>query len=89
MRSRSAALAVLLAAAAACDGRRASPPPVPAASVGASAGWELVFEREVAGNLDLFVVPAGGGPERRLTDDQAEYLGIPKSGPYKPDHYRY
>ena len=24
-----------------------------------------------------------------LTDDQAEYLGIPKSGPYKPDHYRY
>jgi adenosylhomocysteinase len=24
-----------------------------------------------------------------LTDDQAEYLGLPKSGPYKPDHYRY
>ena len=24
-----------------------------------------------------------------LTDDQAEYLGIPKNGPYKPDHYRY
>jgi adenosylhomocysteinase len=24
-----------------------------------------------------------------LTDDQAEYLGIPKDGPYKPDHYRY
>ncbi len=24
-----------------------------------------------------------------LTDDQAEYLGIPKEGPYKPDHYRY
>ena len=24
-----------------------------------------------------------------LTDSQAEYLGIPKSGPYKPDHYRY
>ncbi len=24
-----------------------------------------------------------------LTDDQADYLGIPKSGPYKPDHYRY
>jgi adenosylhomocysteinase len=24
-----------------------------------------------------------------LTDEQAEYLGIPKSGPYKPDHYRY
>ena len=24
-----------------------------------------------------------------LTDDQADYLGIPVDGPYKPDHYRY
>jgi adenosylhomocysteinase len=24
-----------------------------------------------------------------LTDDQASYLGLPKDGPYKPDHYRY
>ncbi len=24
-----------------------------------------------------------------LTDAQAEYLGVPKEGPYKPDHYRY
>jgi adenosylhomocysteinase len=24
-----------------------------------------------------------------LTDDQAAYLGLPKDGPYKPDHYRY
>jgi adenosylhomocysteinase len=24
-----------------------------------------------------------------LTDDQAAYLGIPKHGPYKSDHYRY
>ncbi|MEM9381822.1 MAG: adenosylhomocysteinase, partial [Planctomycetota bacterium] len=24
-----------------------------------------------------------------MTDDQAEYLGVPKEGPYKPDHYRY
>jgi adenosylhomocysteinase len=24
-----------------------------------------------------------------LTDDQAGYLGIPKTGPYKSDHYRY
>ncbi len=24
-----------------------------------------------------------------LTDKQSEYLGIPKSGPFKPDHYRY
>ncbi|MGN6418988.1 MAG: adenosylhomocysteinase [Pseudobacter sp.] len=24
-----------------------------------------------------------------LTTEQAEYLGIPKAGPYKPEHYRY
>ncbi len=24
-----------------------------------------------------------------LSDDQAEYLGIPAEGPFKPDHYRY
>jgi adenosylhomocysteinase len=24
-----------------------------------------------------------------LTDEQAEYIGVPKSGPYKPDTYRY
>ncbi|KAK7114805.1 adenosylhomocysteinase-like [Littorina saxatilis] len=25
----------------------------------------------------------------KLEDDQAKYLGIPASGPFKPDHYRY
>src|SRR5690606_1344341 len=24
-----------------------------------------------------------------LTDEQAKYLGLPKEGPYKPEHYRY
>ncbi|MCP5022127.1 MAG: adenosylhomocysteinase [bacterium] len=24
-----------------------------------------------------------------MSDEQAEYLGIPKDGPYKPEHYRY
>jgi adenosylhomocysteinase len=24
-----------------------------------------------------------------LTDAQADYIGVPKDGPYKPDHYRY
>lgn len=24
-----------------------------------------------------------------LSDDQADYLGIPKQGPFKPAHYRY
>jgi adenosylhomocysteinase len=25
----------------------------------------------------------------QLSDSQANYIGVPKSGPYKPDHYRY
>jgi adenosylhomocysteinase len=25
----------------------------------------------------------------QLTEEQAQYLGIPVEGPYKPDHYRY
>jgi len=24
-----------------------------------------------------------------LSQDQADYLGIPKNGPFKPEHYRY
>ncbi|MCP3963811.1 MAG: adenosylhomocysteinase, partial [bacterium] len=25
----------------------------------------------------------------RLSDDQAEYIGVPVDGPYKPEYYRY
>jgi adenosylhomocysteinase len=25
----------------------------------------------------------------KLTDEQADYIGVPVAGPYKPDHYRY
>jgi adenosylhomocysteinase len=25
----------------------------------------------------------------RLNPEQADYLGVPVEGPYKPDHYRY
>ena len=24
-----------------------------------------------------------------LTDEQAQYIGVPVNGPYKPDYYRY
>jgi adenosylhomocysteinase len=24
-----------------------------------------------------------------LSDEQAKYIGVPKNGPYKTDHYRY
>ncbi|HEY5906876.1 MAG TPA: hypothetical protein VIZ31_02475, partial [Vicinamibacteria bacterium] len=36
-----------------------------------SAADELVYERTYAGNQDLYVQPAAGGVERRLTDDPA------------------
>jgi Tol biopolymer transport system component len=41
---------------------------------------ELVYEREVDGNLDLYVIPAGGGAERRLTDAPGED-GLPRWTP--------
>ncbi len=30
-----------------------------------------------------------GAKLTKLTDEQAEYLGIPANGPFKPEHYRY
>ena len=27
--------------------------------------------------------------QRELSDEQANYIGVPKKGPYKPDSYRY
>lgn len=30
-----------------------------------------------------------GAKITELTDEQAEYIGVDKNGPYKPDHYRY
>lgn len=34
-------------------------------------------------------VEALGGKLTEMTPEQAEYLGIPAGGPYKPEHYRY
>ncbi len=36
-----------------------------------------------------FHLPKLGVRLTELTDEQAGYLGVPKDGPYKPDHYRY
>ena len=30
-----------------------------------------------------------GGQITQLTDEQAEYIGVSKTGPFKPDTYRY
>jgi Tol biopolymer transport system component len=55
-----------------CRESRAKLRSAPVASEAAPLGGELVFERELAGNLDLYLIPAGGGKERRLTDHPAE-----------------
>jgi adenosylhomocysteinase len=34
-------------------------------------------------------VEALGASLTVLTPEQAEYIGVPVEGPYKPDHYRY
>jgi Tol biopolymer transport system component len=46
--------------------------PASAAPAQASARWELVYDQDVGGNVDLYVIPAGGGPARRLTDDPGQ-----------------
>jgi len=48
---------------AACRGRAAQGPSAPAVSS------ELVYEQEIDGNSDIYVVPAAGGPARRITED--------------------
>ena len=34
-------------------------------------------------------VAALGASLTELSTPQAEYIGVPVEGPYKPDHYRY
>lgn len=60
--------------AAACDGPRGEQGRAAAAAVErdapvAGASAEIVYEHEVDGNVDIYVVPAAGGTPRRLTRD--------------------
>ena len=34
-------------------------------------------------------LPRLGATLTELSDDQADYIGVPKEGPFKPEHYRY
>jgi Tol biopolymer transport system component len=58
-----------------CGGASTAPPPRPEASGDLPAA--LVYERVVAGNQDVYLTPAAGGPERRLTDHPAQD-GLPR-----------
>jgi len=75
MRRRDAARRLLLLAGApawGCRDRKPQARSAPVAGEAAPPGGELVFERELDGNLDLYLIPAGGGKERRLTHHPAE-----------------
>lgn len=43
------------------------------------------LDEEVAAGM----VAGFGGVLTQMTDDQADYINVPKEGPYKPDEYRY
>jgi TolB protein len=62
------------------DRREASPP----AADGSGSAWELVYDLEVDGDADLFVVAAGEETPRRLTDSPG-YDGM---GRFTPDGER-
>jgi adenosylhomocysteinase len=58
--------------------------------------WQKEYEIDVyrlPKHLDEEVarlhLPHIGVKLTELSDEQSEYLGIPKNGPYKPEHYRY
>ena len=79
--TRAAALCAAVAAAAclcgACGRAREEERRRVASEAGGTAGardvpWELVYEHEVDGNVDLYLVPAVGGPPRRLTTHPRE-----------------
>lgn len=45
--------------------------------------------KELDEKVALLHLEALGGKLTKLSKDQANYLGMPKDGPFKPDHYRY
>jgi len=77
-----AALASLVVATSGCrqGGAKAAPGGEAQAPVAGFGGYELVFEQVVGGNQDIYTIPAGGGPEKRLTDDPA-LDGLPRFAP--------
>jgi TolB protein len=58
----------LVALPCACCGRERETRAAASQGVGSPSTWEIVYDRELEGNFDLYVIPAGGGPERRLTE---------------------
>jgi Tol biopolymer transport system component len=70
-------LSASLALLAGCSG---GPAPLVPALGSSELPADLVYEREVAGNQDLYILPASGGPEYRLTTHPATD-GLPRWSP--------
>ena len=49
----------------------------------------FVLPKELDEKVARVHVEALGGKLTVLSDDQSNYIGVPKTGPFKPDHYRY
>jgi adenosylhomocysteinase len=53
------------------------------------AGSVYVLPKHLDEKVAAFHLPKLGVKLEKLSPKQAEYLGIPAQGPYKPEHYRY
>jgi hypothetical protein len=74
-------LSASLALLAGCSG---GPAPLVPALGSSELPADLVYEREVAGNQDLYILPASGGPEYRLTTHPPPtgfLAGVPTDAP--------
>jgi adenosylhomocysteinase len=49
----------------------------------------IVLPKELDEKVARLHLDSLGVKLTELTQEQADYLGVPKDGPYKPDHYRY
>ena len=66
------------------------------ASLGAKVGLtdqqiadELFISRRTVTKHVEHILGKLGAKLTTLKDEQAKYIGVPKQGPFKPDHYRY
>jgi adenosylhomocysteinase len=48
-----------------------------------------VLPKQLDEKVAAFHLPKLGVKLDKLSSKQAEYLGIPAQGPFKPEHYRY
>ena len=48
-----------------------------------------VLPKKLDEEVALEMVKGFGGVITRMTDVQADYIGVPVDGPYKPETYRY